>query len=103
MSFPTVDAKLTPLGFRVYTVSGVGRLNAPDSGKMPVDAAMVLLKVTGDTARFRDDGTPPTTAVGYPKAADDEFWYTGDLSALRFIQDAAGSPVIHALFYKGGA
>ncbi len=62
---------------------------------------LILIKVEGQSIRFRDDGTAPTATVGYPVAAGEEFSYTGvpsNQQNLSIIGQTAGATV-NILFY----
>ena len=61
-----------------------------------IPAGTVLLLVTPQTQaiRWRDDGTAPTAAVGYPCPAGAELRFTAaSLPALRVISQVAGAAV----------
>lgn len=64
----------------------------------------VLLIITPQTQaiRWRDDGTAPTAAVGYPLAVGAELRYTAaDMQNLRVISQVAGA-VVNVIAYKAG-
>ena len=66
------------------------------SGAAGIPAGTVLLLVTPQTQaiRWRDDGTAPTTAVGYPTPVGAELRFTAaSLPALRVISQVAGAAV----------
>jgi len=66
---------------------------------IPAGASLVLLQVTGQDVRWRDDGTDPTASIGMILNADaDPYPYSGDLSAIRFIETAA-SAVLNVAYY----
>ena len=60
---------------------------------------LALIQVLDQNVRYRDDGTDPTTTVGVRIHAGESIWYTGDLRALRFIEETA-SAEINILVYK---
>lgn len=59
---------------------------------VPPNAAWCYFTATVDI-RWRDDGTDPTDAVGYPEVAGKEFITPGPLSTLRFIRQTADGVV----------
>ena len=61
---------------------------------------MVVLQAEVEAVRWRDDGTAPTSAVGQVMAVSAApLEYTGDLTAIQFIQVAVGA-IVDATFYK---
>lgn len=63
-----------------------------------VDCA--LIRATGQTVMWRDDGTTPTASIGFPLlVTDPPFYYTGDLAALQFIQ-ASATAGLDVSYYK---
>lgn len=66
----------------------------------PAGTSLALIKVEAAAVRWRDDGTAPTTTVGFPMAdTDPVFEYSGSISAIKFIAQS-GSPVLNVAFYK---
>jgi hypothetical protein len=55
--------------------------------------------VEGQAVRWRDDGTSPTAAVGNPVQAGAQLVYSGALSAIQFIQQAA-SATLDVSYYQ---
>jgi hypothetical protein len=49
--------------------------------------------------RWRDDGVAPTATVGMPLAAGAVLMYDGDLSRIRFFQQAA-TATLNVSYYK---
>jgi hypothetical protein len=95
-----------PLGYQQLTAaqlaSAVGLPGLTDN------VTCVLIQVEGtpgtDTVRWRDDGQPPTTALGMlMNGTNTDLWppfmYSGNLSAIQFIA-AAGSPKINISYYR---
>ena len=82
------DASLTPEGYEQITAL------TPVAGlTVPGDARMALIQVLTESVRWRDDGTDPTTTVGMLVTAGNEFWYTGDLSTIKFLEVTANAEV----------
>jgi hypothetical protein len=91
------------LGYvQITGLSGAGTLPALAAAAgvtIPQQARMALIAVSVQGVRWRDDGGAPTASIGMPRAAGQEFAYTGDLSALQLIQQASGA-VLDVSFYK---
>lgn len=82
------DHKLVPLGYQQ-----IDTLNAAKGLTLPDKAQYALIQPQTQDVRWRDDGTDPTSAVGIVLAAGDDFFYTGDLSAIKFIETAASAKI----------
>lgn len=68
-------------------------------GVVPPGTCMVLITPEAQAIRFRDDGTAPTTAIGFPLAVGTSLQYTGgNLPGLRLISQTAGAIVNIALY-----
>jgi hypothetical protein len=88
----TADAILEPAGYRqIFPVAA--------SGVLIGDGRVALIQTLLQNVRVRDDGTDPTTTVGYQLTVGQPMWYTGDLRKLRFIEEASGAEV-NLLAYK---
>jgi hypothetical protein len=84
-----------PLGFQQLSTA----LSAAVGLTVPTGARGALIVVETANVRWRDDGTNPTSAIGMLLvAAGDPFYYSGNLSALKFIA-ASGSPVMDVSYY----
>lgn len=91
----TKDANLIPVGYqKISTLTAAVGLTVPAKARY----AMVCPQTKGEGVMFRDDGSNPTATDGMPIAANEKVWYTGDLSAIKFIQ-AEASAVLHVLYY----
>lgn len=89
------DAIMQPKGYvKVTGLSSAVQLSA----SVPSGASRCLLKVETQPVRWRDDGSNPTSTDGMLIDVGDEFWYTGQVKALRFIETAA-SATLHISFY----
>lgn len=88
------DAPLEPLGYQQITA-----LSAATALTVPAGARAALLKCETQSVRFRDKAETPTATVGFPLDTTDEFFYTGKLSSLRFIE-AAASAKLNILYYR---
>lgn len=80
----------TPTGFQAITdLSAAVGLTVPEAG-----AGFIVINVTGQNVRWRDDGVDPTGTVGMLIAAGgDDYTYQGDLSKLKFIEVTSGAKV----------
>ena len=93
MSTFTADLNLRPKGYQqIADVSSAVGLTVPTEANGS-KAHYALIQAVTKNVRWRDDGTDPTAAVGVQLAAGDDFWYTGDLSAIKFIEEAASAEV----------
>jgi hypothetical protein len=80
------DGTIEPAGYRQVfptTVSGVNIGN----GRVALIQALV------QNIRWTDDGQTPTSSFGNRLHAGETMLYTGDLRALRFIEEASGAEV----------
>lgn len=55
----------------------------------PAGATMAIIEVNAQNVRWRDDGTDPTAAIGMQIVAGNSFVYVGDLTAIKFFEEAA--------------
>jgi len=66
-------------------------LSASTALTVPTGATMALITPESQAVRWRDDGVAPTSSVGMPVAVGESLNYDGDLSRIRFIQQAASA------------
>lgn len=66
---------------------------------VPATATQALVCVEGAAVRWADDGTAPTATVGQPLIIGQCKAWSGSLSAIRFIQQAA-TATINVSYYK---
>lgn len=83
----------TPLGYEQITDLSSAAALSPPAG-----AALALIVVEGQAVRWRDDGTSPTAGVGMTLAVGTLLEYGGSLSAIEFIEQAAGAK-LNASYY----
>lgn len=90
------NLKMTPLGYQQLTLSGTA-----SNLTVPAGATMAVMRVETANARWRDDGTAPTTSAGMPMDSTDTvpFEYWGTLAAIQFIAQS-GSPVLNVSYYS---
>lgn len=84
---------LKPLGHEQVT-----GLSAVKGLTVPSGAQRALLICTAQNVRWRDDGTNPDGTTGIQLPKNTLFWYEGDLSAIKFIEEAA-SAVLEVSYY----
>jgi hypothetical protein len=88
------DSVFEPKGYQQIT-----DLSAAVGLTVPSNARYALLKCTVQAVRWRDDGTNPTATVGMLIDVGDEFFYTGKLQKIKFIEAVAGA-VLNVSFYR---
>lgn len=87
---------LRALGYEQFAA---GTINAATALNFPVGTQVAIFKPAAQAIRFRDDGTDPTAAVGYPVAVGAEYVYASvSISRLRVIASTAGA-VLDVLYY----
>lgn len=89
----TVDGKLVPCGYEQITPTTVSALSPPPG------ARVAIIQVLTQNVRWRDDGTDPTIAIGMQLAANRDMLYTGDLAAIRFLQETATAEINVAYYF----
>ena len=87
------DASLKPLGYVKLTPTAATALT------VPAGARYAMCKTETQSVRYRDDGTNPTATDGMLIDVGDEFWYAGNLNAVKFIETTGGA-VLHVSFYR---
>ena len=88
------EGRRQPLGYQQLTgISSSTPLTVP-SGAMAC-----LIQAEAQDIRWRDDGVAPTASIGMKLTAGGDFYYTGDLSAVRVIQTTAGS-IVNVSYYR---
>lgn len=78
------DGTVEPAGYRQLAPTSAMGISV-GGGRVALIQALV------QNVRYRDDGTDPTSSVGMRLHAGESVWYTGDLSKLRFIEEASGA------------
>lgn len=97
------EGNYQPAGFTQITdlssVVGVGTI--------PAGARYALIQALDQNVRWRDDGSNPSSNVGMQLTAGNDFWYQGDLSTIKFIEDTSGAELNISFYrdmdYKSGA
>lgn len=96
----TVSAYRRPLGFQQLTLTGTAQsLTLPTlPAGFVVGYTVIQCEGTSAVARWRDDGTAPTSTVGMILNTGSELDYTGDPTMIRFII-GSGSPILDISYY----
>lgn len=68
---------------------------------VPPGSQFCIITPEAQAIRWRDDGTNPTAAIGYPLAVGNELVYTGNLATFRMIEQVAGTTV-NICYYGAG-
>lgn len=90
------DQALEPKGFQQLTVSTAAvALTVPAGAKV----ALWRIENASNGARWRDDGTDPTAAIGFLVDSTATFLYTGKLSKVKFIRTGASDAVLDVCYY----
>lgn len=79
------------VGFQQITsLSAASGLTVPKDGNgRPANRAIVHTET--QAVRWRDDGTAPSATVGMRLTVGSELLYDGDLTAIKFIEEAASA------------
>lgn len=96
----TVSAYRRPLGFQQLTLTSSAQsltLPTPPAGFV-VGYTVIQCEGTSAVARWRDDGTAPTSTVGMILNTGSELDYTGDPTMIQFII-GSGSPILDISYY----
>lgn len=95
-AWPTKTGSYVPLGCQVLP----SMVSATGFTSVPSGATLADIQVAGQNVNYRDDGTAPTASVGLTLYAGAPFYpYSGSLSAIQFIQQAA-TATGQVCFYK---
>jgi hypothetical protein len=103
----TIAAQLTgtPGGAGTYRVSAACTSSAASLTTVgpPINANAMLMQAETQNIRWRDDGANPTTTVGMLLVSGQPpVMFTGQLSAIRFI-DAVANGILNVAFYRSGS
>lgn len=93
-------ANLIPLGFQQISNPSTPTNLSPPAGATLAQIEIESLLTTGH-ARYRDDGSSPSSTVGALREAGQEFSYAGDLEAIQFINVSNSNPsTINVSYYR---
>lgn len=90
---------MVSLGYCQLTSIDTAAALSACSGGIPAGATMASLVAEAQAIRYRDDGTNPTTTVGFPLAVGASIFYAGTLSNVRVISQTSGAK-LNVLFYR---
>lgn len=96
-----VKAITSCLGYQQITaLSSATALTVPvvDANGLSAKPTLALIVSETQAVRWRDDGVDPTASVGMPLAVGVTLQYDGDLSRIRFIEQAAGA-ILNISYY----
>lgn len=103
MSINTLKVVTNCLGYQQITnLSSAAGLTVPaldPSTGLNCEAVFALIVAETQGVRWRDDGTAPTASVGMPLSPGIPLQYDGDLSKIRFIEQAA-SAKLNVSYYR---
>lgn len=89
-----LKAITTRLGYQQITsLSSAQNLTVPttDLNGLSCRPVIAIIVPEGAAVRWRDDDTAPTASVGMPLAVGVTLQYDGDLTKIRFIEQAASA------------
>jgi len=86
---------LVPLGYQQVT-----GLSSAKGFTVPASAVIAIMNPVTQNVRWRDDGTNPDASTGMQIVAGEYFTYTGDLSAMKFIEETT-SAEMNVSYYRG--
>lgn len=92
----TLKAVTTRLGYQQITsLSASTGLTVPsvDLNGLACKPSIAIITAETQAVRWRDDDVAPTATVGMPLAAGSTLQYDGDLSKIRFIEQAASAKI----------
>ena len=80
------------------TLTGLGSTNFTAAEVQ--QSSRMLIQTEGDAIRWTQDGTTPTSTVGFIQTeTDPPFFYSGELETLKFIEEST-STVVQVCLYK---
>lgn len=95
---------LVPMAYDKMSIAAVRSLrdSAVLGTAISAGATVAIIVAETQAARWRDDGTDPTTATGMLiSTSTPPFVYDGSLENIRFINAVAGG-ILHVSLYKLG-
>jgi hypothetical protein len=80
-------------GVDASTLVSTATFGSAAGAGIPNGTQRILIQCAAQAIRWRDDGTAPTAAVGYPLAVGVDLVFTGNFANLRLIAQVAGAIV----------
>lgn len=90
----SIPGHLVPNGYQQIT-----SLVAATALTVPDKTVLAVIQPESQNVRYRDDGVNPTASVGMRIVANDIVFYTGDMAAIRFIEETA-SAKLNVTYYR---
>lgn len=81
----------------------ITNLAAATALTIPQGCSYAIITAQTQAVRWRDDGTDPTSSVGYPLDTGVELFYDAQLGRLKFIEQASGGAINVAYYGIVGA
>ena len=89
-----MNPAMKQLGYQQIT-----SLSSATALTVPAGTSVAIIIPQTQAVRWRDDGTNPSSTVGYPLAVGSELYYdSASIGALKFIEQAA-SAAINVCYY----
>ena len=99
-SIRVISGSRVPRGYQQITsVSSATGLTVPVVANIYVGYAVIQCEGSSSIVRWRDDGVDPSSTVGMSLAAGQEMDYSGDLTAIKFI-DGTGTSKLNVSYYS---
>lgn len=95
----TRDGYRETLGYVQLTGISTAKSFSDLSVTIPDGTTLAMIQPESQNIRWRDDGSNPTSSVGMIVVANDILYYTGAMSAIKFIEVSATAKV-NVTFYK---
>jgi hypothetical protein len=92
----SVNWTLRSKGYQQFTA---GQVDAATALTVPAGTSVAIIKPSAQAIRLRDDGTNPTTTIGYPVAVGVEFVYSSSSIGTVKIIGQAINAVVDILYY----
>jgi len=86
-------------GYLTLTVSSSAVSLADATPTIPENVQRCLIRCSGADVRIRDDGTAPTSSVGFPLVDGDTIWFDGDVYKLKAIRQDSTDATLDVLCY----
>ena len=92
--FAESPLRFVPVGYQQLT-----SISAATPLTIPTGATFAIITAEAQAARYRDDGSAPTSSVGQLLPVSVPFLYQGSLAQLQFIQTSSET-IVNITYYK---